>query len=590
MECKDSAHQERGADNKSLNALECLQNAYNSSSDEQSDDGIEQHQVEKGSFQNISLHFSKSKGTLVKRNLAPELPYENNSKVVHVVDLKKELQHNACYDEIFLPLVNLLWNTITSGQGPSNPFKSAKQQMLRNTLTGFVEPAHINDFNFENERRTFESYGYAKDPTADVPSDRIIGDVESAAKYNGLTAFESGKRLKETEEKREKLKNYDSSDVQNFTGPWAPYVGEQRISAPDAETMLEIEEMNRKRKKIIKMQKSEMHEPERSLLHSACLKSVISDTVDYQGRTFMCAPHDEGVNLRADAVPERCYIPKKLIHTWTGHKKGVQLWEVYRGRRCIRTYMGHRMAVRDLSFNNAGTQFLSTSYDRTIKLWDTETGQCKERFTPGKVAYCVKFNPDDDKQDLFICGMQDKKAVQYDLRSGEIVQEYDRHLGAVNTVTFFDKNRRFCTTSDDKSMRIWEWGIPVDTKLIQDPGMYSMPAVTMSPNEKWLACQAMDNRVVIFQVVDDKIRFCRKKCFRGHIVAGYACSVDFSSDISYLLSGDSDGKIFLWDWKTRRIVARWKAHDGVCMSVLWHPHESSKVASCGWDGTIKFWD
>ncbi|KRZ35659.1 Pre-mRNA-processing factor 17 [Trichinella pseudospiralis] len=374
MECKDSHY-------KSLNALECLQNAYNSSSDEQSDDGIEQQQVEKGSFQNVSLHFSKSKGSLAKRNLAPELPYENNSKAVQVVDLKKELQHNAPYDEIFLPL-----------QGPSNPFKSAKQQMLRNTLTGFVEPAHISDFNFENERRTFESYGYAKDPTADVPSDRIIGDVESAAKYNGLTAFETGKRL-QTEEKREKLKNYDSSDVQNFTGPWAPYVGEKR----------------------------------RSILH-------ISDTVDYQGRTFMCAPHDEGVNLRADAVPERCYIPKKLIHTWTGHKKGVQvirwfpssahmllsgsldcrikLWEVYRGRRCIRTYMGHRMAVRDLSFNNSGTQFLSTSYDRTIKLWDTETGQCKERFTPGKVAYCVKFNPDDDKQDLFICGMQDKKAIQ----------------------------------------------------------------------------------------------------------------------------------------------------------------------------------
>merc|ERR1712023_351348 len=27
-------------------------------------------------------------------------------------------------------------------------------------------------------------------------------------------------------------------------------------------------------------------------------------------------------------LPSRCYIPKKLIHTWAGHKKGVQkiLW------------------------------------------------------------------------------------------------------------------------------------------------------------------------------------------------------------------------------------------------------------------------
>lgn len=47
--------------------------------------------------------------------------------------------------------------------------------------------------------------------------------------------------------------------------------------------------------------------------------------------------------------------------------------------------------------------------------------------------------------------------LQWDVRSGEITQEYDRHLGAVNTITFVDENRRFVTTSDDKSLRVWEW-------------------------------------------------------------------------------------------------------------------------------------
>ena len=37
------------------------------------------------------------------------------------------------------------------------------------------------------------------------------------------------------------------------------------------------------------------------------------------------------------------------------------------------------------------------------------------------------------------------------------MQEYDRHLGAVNTITFVDENRRIVSTSDDKSLRVWEW-------------------------------------------------------------------------------------------------------------------------------------
>ena len=52
------------------------------------------------------------------------------------------------------------------------------------------------------------------------------------------------------------------------------------------------------------------------------------------------------------------------------------------------------------------------------------------------------------------------------------------------------------TTSDDKSVRVWEWDIPVDFKYIADPGMHSMPAVTKSPDEKYLAATSLDNKVM----------------------------------------------------------------------------------------------
>jgi WD40 repeat protein len=36
--------------------------------------------------------------------------------------------------------------------------------------------------------------------------------------------------------------------------------------------------------------------------------------------------------------------------------------------------MGHSKGVRDLDFSSLGDSFLSCSFDKTIKEWDTETG------------------------------------------------------------------------------------------------------------------------------------------------------------------------------------------------------------------------
>ena len=98
-----------------------------------------------------------------------------------------------------------------------------------------------------------------------------------------------------------------------------------------------------------------------------------------------------------------------------------------------------------------------------------------------------------------------------------------------------------------------------------------------------------DNQIIIFGV-HNNFRMNRKKTFKGHMVAGYACQIDFSPEGSYVISGDSDGRLNIWDWKTTRIHSKFKAHDSVCIGALWHPHETSKIVTAGWDGVIKLWD
>jgi pre-mRNA-processing factor 17 len=56
-------------------------------------------------------------------------------------------------------------------------------------------------------------------------------------------------------------------------------------------------------------------------------------------------------------------------------------------------------------------------------------------------------------------------ALRYDTRSGALSLVYERHLQAVNTITFFDAGRRFISSSDDKTLRYWEFGTPVEIKV-----------------------------------------------------------------------------------------------------------------------------
>uniref|UniRef100_A0A2P2HZU8 Pre-mRNA-processing factor 17 n=1 Tax=Hirondellea gigas TaxID=1518452 RepID=A0A2P2HZU8_9CRUS len=549
-------------------------------------------------MENCTQHLKPIQAESVVKTLAvqaapPVTSSEELDNRLHLDPLTKELTYNPRYDVLYAPVL-----------GPEKPNQSAFDKVKRNMLSGYAEQAHVSDFDFEMQRRTFTSFGYAVDPSISAePMDgrKMVGNTIAARKSDNVSVFESKKPSDHTKRRREK--NVDPADVEGFKGPWAKYENEQTVMCPSEEEKIQLEEILAKRQKRGKQTDDKVIE-EKTLLH-------VRNATDYQGRSYLHIPQDVGVNLKSDEPPIKCFMPKKMIHTWKGHNKGiaairwlpvsahlllscsmdtkVKIWEVYNERRCLRTYMGHKQAVRDIAFDNDGKRFLSCGYDRYIKLWDTETGECISRFTNRKIPYCVKFNPAEDKQDLFVAGTSDKKIVCWDTRTGEVVQEYDRHLGAVNSITFIDENRRFVSTSDDKSLRVWEWDIPVDFKYIADPTMHSMPAVTQSPNKKWLACQSMDNKIVIFSALD-RFKMNRKKTFTGHMVAGYACNLDFSPDMSYLISGDADGKAYVWDWKTTKLYQKWKAHNDVCIGILWHPHETSKIATAGWDGLIKYWD
>ena len=72
----------------------------------------------------------------------------------------------------------------------------------------------------------------------------------------------------------------------------------------------------------------------------------------------------------------------------------------------------------------------------------------------------------------------------------------------------------------------------------------------------------------------DNFRQARNKRFAGHSVAGYACQVGFSPDGKWISSGDGEGNVVYWEWKTGRIKSRLKAHSKVVIAHEWLPHDT----------------
>jgi pre-mRNA-processing factor 17 len=387
--------------------------------------------------------------------------------------------------------------------GPANPFRddsstaltlasassassSAPQKKRKNVLTGHAEETFISEHTFRAKHRAVERAG-AGGPQREGMSSREQKEVHT--------------RLRAEREGKGDATVADGDGA--YVGPWAKYRRERY-------EVVEVEEGDElgsgdEEYEIVEEDEDEVvpsgtvvQAPAPSLARRKEVEELGEETTaflgesehDYLGRTYMHVPQDLGFSLTKEPGSVTNYIPKKLAYTWRPHGKPVtalqlfpgsshlgltgaadgmvKIWDVYRGREVLRSFSGHNKAITDLSFNNDGTKFLSGGFDRRIRLWDTETGQCVNRFNCGKTPHVIKFNPSAEHGHEFLAGLSDNRILQYDSRAGnETVQEYDHHLGAINTIEFIDESRRFMSTSDDRSLRVWEYGIPVEIKTIR---------------------------------------------------------------------------------------------------------------------------
>ncbi|KAH8881693.1 WD40 repeat-like protein [Thozetella sp. PMI_491] len=490
--------------------------------------------------------------------------------------------------------------------GPVNPFRdeSVSRDTRKRVLTGHAEETYISEHTFRTKHRAIERAG-----------------APAREHMSGAQLKQQAAQLRSTREGKGKATVAEGDD--SYVGPWATYKrveyeeveNEDELGSDEEYEVIEEEEddevvpsgttVQAPAEAIAKRQQAEKQGDETTTFHG-------ESEFDYQGRTYLHVPRDLDIDLDKEPGSITNYIPKKLTYTWKHHANAVttlrlfpksshlglsgsadstiKIFDVYRQRELLRTFSGHSKAITDLDFNPDGRRFLSGSWDRFIKLWDTETGACIAKFTSGKTPNVIKFNPSEEHSSCFLAGMSDKKILQYDTRMGnEIVQEYDHHLDSVTTIIFCDENRRFMTTSNDRSLRVWDWSIPVPIKYIAEPNMFTLSRGAKHPNGKLVLYQSA-NEIVAYSAGPDKFKLNHKKSYRGHNNAGSPIDVAISPDGQFVASGDTAGFACFWDFKTCKLYHKIQASDSAINCVAFSEQETSKFFTAGAKGDIKFWD
>lgn len=210
-----------------------------------------------------------------------------------------------------------------------------------------------------------------------------------------------------------------------------------------------------------------------------------------------------------------------------------------------RKLTGHEDWVNSVAVSPDGKWAASGSDDKTVKIWDLETGQCRATLKG--------------------------------------------HTDRVNSVAITPDGKRILSGSNDKSVRVWDAGSGREVAKLEGHTTYVRSLVTFRCNDYALSSQDSYKGVINLKLWDIDSRSCIKIIECGTNPADGVFSIAVNPAGTQALSGHRDGRVRLWNLETDQCLATLKGHKDAVRSVQITPDGRFAVSGSD-DKTVKVWD
>ena len=204
------------------------------------------------------------------------------------------------------------------------------------------------------------------------------------------------------------------------------------------------------------------------------------------------------------------------------------------------------------------------------------------KFEHGDAVYSIAFSPIDTSLFASAGGDTIKIWNQNAPDAPETLQR-EPYTDDVDSVAFSPDGERLVASGDGG---ITLWSIP--EKRFINAVDYDAATVAFSPDGQRIAGASWD--LSLWDITDSS-NFKKTNLFTHRAHDAFVHAITFSPDGKWLVSGDAQGTITVWDVQNERVaIPPMDGGDSWVRSVKFSPHETNPVlASAGTDGDVKLW-